>query len=146
MYLQHTHTFPPPLSLSMLVPLMKQPCWRPCLHLRSPTSLALSLVSLTLSTSCLPRALAPCQHRTTCTRQSGQLLGQYLMEARSSWLEVLLVTLYTQLRLEPRTFRLLVRHSYHCATGSLVAEECRMDVNILRIEITPRQWLGSSSN
>ena len=32
-----------------------------------------------------------------------------------------------------------VRHFYHRATGSLVAEECRMDVNILRIEFKPRQ-------
>ena len=27
------------------------------------------------------------------------------------------------------------RHSYHWATGSLVAEECRIDVNILRMTI-----------
>ena len=53
-----------------------------------------------------------------------------------------------QLGFEPRTFWLLVRHSYHWATGSLVwcsnlaAKEGRIDVNILRIEFKPRQWLG----
>ena len=47
-----------------------------------------------------------------------------------------------QLGFEPRTFWLLVRHSYHWATGSLVAEECSIDVNILRIEFKPRKWLG----
>ena len=47
------------------------------------------------------------------------------------------------IQLESRTFWLLVRHSYHLATGSLVAEECRIGVNILRIKFTPRQWLAS---
>ena len=45
----------------------------------------------------------------------------------------ILKKLRIQLGFEPRTFWLVVRHSYHWATGSLVAEECRIDVNILRI-------------
>ena len=44
-----------------------------------------------------------------------------------------------QLRFEHTT---CIRHSHHWATGSLVAEECWMDVNILRIEFKHRQWLG----
>ena len=50
-----------------------------------------------------------------------------------------------QLGFEPRTFWLLVRHSYHWATGPLVAEECRIDVNILRIEFNPDSDLATQA-
>ena len=57
----------------------------------------------------------------------------------------ILKKLRIQLGFEPRTFWLLVRHSYHWATGPLVAEECRINVNILRIEFNPDNDLATQA-
>lgn len=52
---------------------------------------------------------------------------------------------WIQLGFIPRTLRLLGSHSHYWATRPLVAEECRVDVDILRIQFKHRQWLGSTS-
>ena len=44
----------------------------------------------------------------------------------------------TQQGFEPRTFWRLVRNSYHWAIGSLVAERCKIDSTILRLEFNPQ--------